>query len=62
MGQLKIVLVRVTQSVQTRSGSTLMSMETGLWLIVLKWDKEIKRHKKLNDMSPKPVIMSAIFS
>ena len=49
------MLVAVTQSMQT--GSILMPMETGLYLIALKRHKKIKRHKKLSSMSPKPVTM-----
>ena len=59
MDLLQIMLVTVvTWSVQT--SSTLMSIETGMKLIVLKRHKKIKRHKKLSSMSPKPVTMPTI--
>ena len=48
------MVVTVTDSMQ--AGFTLMSLETGLILIVL------KRYKKLSSMSPKPVKMPPIFS
>ena len=57
MDQLQIMLITVT-SVQT--GSTLISMETGLWLIVLKRLRKIKTYKKLNSFPPKPVTMPTI--
>ena len=59
MDLLQIMLVTVvTKSVQT--SSTLMSMETGMKLIVLKRHKKIKRHKKLSSMSPKPVSIALL--
>ena len=58
MDQLQIMLITVT--VQT--GSTLISMETGLWLIVLKRLRKIKTYKKLNSFPPKPVTMPTIQS
>ena len=43
-----------------QTSSTLMSMETGMKLIVLKRHKKIKRHKKLSSMSPKPVSIALL--
>ena len=43
-----------------QTSSTLMSMETGMKLIVLKRHKKIKRHKKLSSMSPKPLTLPTI--
>ena len=57
MDKLQIMLVTVT-SVQT--GSMLILMETGLWLIVLKRLRKIKMYKKLNSCPPKPVTMPVI--
>ena len=60
MDQLQIMLVIVTQSMQT--GSAFLSMETGLQLIVLKRHIKTKRHKKLSSMSSERVTMPTIFS
>ena len=59
MGQLQIILVTVTQSMQTNS--KLMSMEPGLQMKIFKKHRKIKRHKKLSSMSPNPVTMPTIF-
>ena len=44
-----------------QTGSTLISMETGMQMILLKRYKKSKRYKKLSSMCSTPVTMPTIF-